>query len=155
MPRSLWPAYERQVGDGDACADHRCLVADHVDAVEQVGPRSRITYVDPVHALGHQGIGAVRLGDERVDADDLVATSGQLLVDLRADEAAGAGEQDPHVGGPGSSNGSVTSSSQSAQVQSVVSGSAGDHLTEQLLEPADVLLEQREHLGLVDRLLGD
>ena len=89
---------QRQVGDRDAGADHRGLVADHVDAVEQVGPLPRVAYVEPVHARAGDGTGTVRLRDQRVDPDDLVAAGGQLRVDLRADEAGGAGEQDPDVG---------------------------------------------------------
>ena len=42
----------RQVGDGDARTDHRGLVADDVDAVQQVGPGVGVADVELVGALG-------------------------------------------------------------------------------------------------------
>ena len=65
---------QRQVGHRDAGADHRRLVADHVDAVEQVGPLRRVAYVEPVHVRTRGGTGTVRLRDQRVDPHHLVAT---------------------------------------------------------------------------------
>ena len=147
------PGVRREVGDRHAGPDHRRLVAHHVDAVEKPCPLPRVAHVDPVHVVGGRRVRSVRLRDQGVHPDDVVAASGELLVDLGTDEPAGAREQDPHEDGPGSSKGSVTSSSQSAHPQPDTSGRLRDHLGEQPLEPADVLLEQREDRGLVDRLL--
>ena len=85
----------RHVGDRDARAHQRGLVADHVDAVEQRAQRPRVPYVDPVGVLG-VGPGRVRLRDEQVDPDHLVALRLELRGDGAADEPGGPGEQDPH-----------------------------------------------------------
>ena len=108
---------QRQVGDLHTRADHGRLVAHRVDAVEQLGPLRHVAHIEPVHPLGGYGVRGVGLGDEGVHAHDLVTAGGQLGVDLRADEAARTGQQDLHAPGPGSSKGSVTSASQSAQPQ--------------------------------------
>ena len=98
MPRSLCPAYNGQVGHRDAGPDHRRLVADHVDAVEEVGPLGRVAYVEPVDVGPRGGTRTVRLGDQRVDPDHLVATGAELGVDGGADEARRPGQQDPGGG---------------------------------------------------------
>ena len=85
----------RQVHDRGARADHRGLVADDVDTVEQRAQRLCVPYVDPVRVLG-AGSGRVRLGDEQVDPDHLVALCLQPRGDGAADEPGGPGEQDPH-----------------------------------------------------------
>ena len=65
----------RQVGDRDAGADDRGLVADRVDAVEQVRPRGRrrgLAHVELVRCLRAAG-GAVGALEHQVDPDHLVA----------------------------------------------------------------------------------
>ncbi len=86
----------RQVGHPDPRPDQRALVADHVDAVEQVRPRRDVADVEPVRVRGRGSVG-VRLREEYVDAHDLVAGGGELAVDLGPDEAGRPGEQDPHA----------------------------------------------------------
>ena len=90
----------REVGHRDAGADHRGLVADHVDAAQQRHECLGVTHVDAVRVVGG-GTRAVRLGDQQVDADHLVAVTLQLLGDGSPDEPGRAGEQDPHCS-PGS-----------------------------------------------------
>ena len=66
------------------------------DAVEQVLPLPRVAQVASDGAIREAGVGAVGLGDEGVDADDLVAALPQPPADRGADEPGAAGEQDPH-----------------------------------------------------------
>ena len=54
VPRSLWPAYSGRSARRRR-ADHGRLVADHVDAVEQVGHPVAVAHVGPVHAVGQLG----------------------------------------------------------------------------------------------------
>ncbi len=78
---------QRHVGDRDAGAHHGALVADRVDAVQQVRPLVGVAHVEPVHALVGLRVGRVGLRDHRVDPHDLVAALGEHRGDLAADEA--------------------------------------------------------------------
>ena len=86
----------RQVGDRHPGADHRGLVADRVDAVQQRRQRVAVAHVDLVRARGCDRAGVVRLGDHQVDAHHLVAGGLQLRGHGPADEALGAGQQHLH-----------------------------------------------------------
>ena len=72
-----------QVGDRDAGADERGLVADHVDAVEQVGPVGGVADVEHGAVPSATGGDAVGLRQQHVDPHDLVAGG----VERRADRA--------------------------------------------------------------------
>ena len=85
-----------QIGDSDAGPDHRRLVTHDVHAVEQLGPVTRRTYVEPVDVRRDINGRPVGLGDERIHPDDLVAPRGQLLIDVGSDETARAGQQNLH-----------------------------------------------------------
>ena len=95
MPRSLWRGVRREVGDRDARTDDGRLVADGVDAAQQVDPLAGVADVEPVDPRRrlHRTVG---LGEHQVDRDDLVAGPGQRTRDRGADEAGRAGEQHPH-----------------------------------------------------------
>ena len=92
----MWAAYAGRSPTLDPRADQRALVADHVDAVEQVGPVGDVADVQPVGAVGEDRVLAVRLRQQQVDGDDLVAGLGQLAGDLGPDEAGRAGQQHLH-----------------------------------------------------------
>ena len=92
----MWEAYDGRSATLHAGADERALVADHVDAVEQVGPARDVADVEAVGAPGQHRVRAVRLRQQQVDRDDLVTVRGELAGDLGADEPGRAGQQDLH-----------------------------------------------------------
>ena len=70
VPRSLWPAYARQVLSVDAVAHHGCLVAHDVDVGEHVVEpvAAQVEPQDPVI----RRLTTVRLGQIGVQRDDVV-----------------------------------------------------------------------------------
>ena len=90
----------RQIGRRDTGSDDGRLMADDVDAPQQVapGPVVGLPHVEAVSAGGCLGR-AVRGGVHPVDADHLVALLLQAGSDRRADEASRPGQQDPHRAG--------------------------------------------------------
>ena len=84
-----------QVGHRGARTDEGGLVADHVDAVEQVGPVGGVADVEHVQAVDHRR-DPVGLRQQHVDEHDLVAGGVELAPDRAADEPGRAGEQHPH-----------------------------------------------------------
>ena len=90
---------QRQVGCRDPCADHGGQVDDDVDPVEQSGPLQGVAGVEPMDSLGWlcPSGGAVRLGQQHVDGDDVDVAALQLGCGGRADEPGSTGEEDSHV----------------------------------------------------------
>ena len=86
----------RQVGDGHPRAHDGRLVAHGVTAAQEVGPLPGVPHVHPVRPVGHRVVGAVRLGQQHVDPDHVVAVGLQRGAHRGADEAGRPGDQDPH-----------------------------------------------------------
>ena len=89
-------AYSGRSADRHAGADHRGLVADHVDAVEQVGPGGRrrgrrAGGCPPAASAAPCAIGSIRSTRTTSWPSRL-----EHRADRGADEAGRAGEQDPH-----------------------------------------------------------
>ena len=149
---------QRQIGDRDTGAHHRGLVTHDVDAVEQVGPVTRLTYVEPVDVRRDIHGGPVRLGDQRVHPDDLVTPAvscSSIWAPMKP--LAPVSRTFTLCSSPGSreleGQGHVLEPVGAATVPGLV-GSAATTSPSRLLESTDVPLEQREDLRLVDRLLG-
>jgi len=69
----------RRIGRVHPRADHRGLVAHHVDAVEERCQRVGVTDIDPKATGRGFAAGAVRGGQHHVDADDVVAARRQRV----------------------------------------------------------------------------
>ena len=93
----------RGVGRGvrgvDAVPDHRRLVAHGVDAGQQPGQQVGVAHVaaDQLVPAGvTAAAGPVRLREQRVEQDGLVAVGGEPVGDVRPDEPCPAGDQNAH-----------------------------------------------------------
>ena len=92
----------RGVGRGvrgiDAVPDHRRLMAHGVDAGQQPGQQLGVAHVaaDQLVPAGVRRAGPVRLREQRVEQDRLVAAGREPVRDVRPDEPGPAGDQNPH-----------------------------------------------------------
>jgi hypothetical protein len=79
-----------------AVADHRGLMADHVDVGQEVGQQCRVADVADDHSAVCR-LWTVRLGQQVVQQDCPVVAFVEHVGDVGTDEAGRAGDQDSHA----------------------------------------------------------